>query len=221
MIAAVQTRKLAAAALSLALLAACGGDDDSSADAPTTTADPSAAATAELEAALLTPADLDTGNDLDAGWDVGDVSAGVDIELPDCVVEAEDEAAAASAATKLVTKNDLKLPSLEEYLAQHDDAAGAAAALTAASERLDACQPEFVFQGEPAQGTTARLPLTLGGDQSAAWRTTVTIAGANVAITNIHVVQGDVALAMVHVDLGNPDAALVESYVTKALAKLA
>ena len=225
MVLSVHTKTLATAVLSLSLLAACGGDDSGDEGAPaadtSTTADDGAAAAEEaLQGALLTPADLDTGNDLDAGWEVGDVSAGVDIDLPDCVVEAVDGQAAAGASTKLVTKNDLKLPSIEEYVGTYE-AGAAAAAFEVAAARLDACQPEFVFQGTPSTGAIERLPLTLPGEQSGAWRTTVTIAGAGVSITNVHLVQDDLEVALVHVDLGTPDPALLESIVGTAAAKLA
>ena len=225
MIPSVHAKKLAAAVLSLALLAACGGDDGGDETAPdaadtSTTADDGAAAAEEaLQDRLLTPTDLATGNDLDAGWEVGDVSAGVDIELPACVVEAVDGAAAAGASTKLVTKNDFKLPSIEEYVGTYD-AGAATAAFEAAAARLDACQPEFVYQGTPSMGAIERLPLTLPGEHSGAWRTTVTIAGAGVSITNVHLVQGDLEVALVHVDLGTPDPALLESIVATAAAKL-
>jgi hypothetical protein len=63
--------------------------------------------------------------------------------------------------------------------------------------------------------------MSLGGDQSAAWRTTVTIAGVGVSITNVHVQQGDDALALTHVDAGTPEVTVIEGFVTKALAKLA
>ena len=208
-----------AALAAVALLGACGGDDDDAAepgDEPTSTTDGSAA----LDAALLTPADLDTGNDLDATWAVGNVSEGVDIQLPECLVETAADGATASAETKLVTETDLKLPSLEQDLAAFD-AGGAAAAFDAAAARLDGCTPEFVYQGTPAMGAIARLPLTLGGERSAAWRTTVTIAGAGVSITTVHLQVGDVEAALVHVDLGTPDPAVLEGYVGKALAKLA
>jgi hypothetical protein len=216
----VPATRIVATALCLALVAACGGDDGPDASDDTAPVADAAPAAAELDAALLTPADLDTGNDLDAGWELGDVSEGVEIDLPACITEEADGDAAATAETKLVTRNDLKLPSLEEYLAAYEDD-GAAAAFDAAAARLDACAPEFVYEGTPSLGTTERLPLALDGEPAAAWRTTVTIAGAGVAITNVHAVQGDVVLTLVHVDLGTPDAALLESYARKALAKLA
>jgi hypothetical protein len=208
-----------AAMAAVILLGACGGGDDDDAaepeDDPTSTTDGSVA----LEATLLTPADLDTGNDLDATWAVGDVSEGVDIQLPECLVETAADGATASAETKLVTETDLKLPSLEQDVAAFD-AGGAAAAFEAATARLDGCTPEFVYQGTPAMGAIARLPLTLGGEQSAAWRTTVTIAGAGVSITTVHLQDGDLEASLVHVDLGTPDPAVLEGYVAKALAKL-
>jgi hypothetical protein len=210
----MRSKTVAGAVLAIALLGACGGgDDDSDAvDESTTTT-----AAVDLDAALLTPEDLATGDALDAGWIVGDVSAGVEIDLPDCLIETPSGGTHAEA--KLVTDNDLKLPSLEEDLSSYDGG-GSADAFTAAATRLDACDPTFVFQGTPATGTIDRLPLTIDADESAAWRTTVNIAGVDVAITTIHVVEGDIELSFVHVDTGTPDAAVLEGYVTKALAKL-
>lgn len=216
-------KAVAAALVTAGLLAGCGGDDGGA------TADPAPEATTTTEAAfdpaafaalVLTPDDLATGDSLDVGWVVGDVSAGVDIELPECVLEETPADATATAESKLVTDNDLKLPSLEEDLGLFP-AGGAAAAFEAAGARLNACDPTFVFQGAEAVGQIAPITLALGGDRSAAWRTTVTIAGAAVSITNVHVQQGDYELSLVHVDLGTPDPTLIEGFAAKALAKLA
>ncbi len=125
----------------------------------------------------------------------------------------------ASAGTKLVTVTDLKLPSVEHAVSAFEGS-GAADAFDAAAARLDACQPEFAYQGTPAVGQIERLPLTLGGERSAAWRTTVTIAGAGVAITTIHVQDGSLETSLIHVDLGVPDPVLLEGYAAKALTKL-
>jgi hypothetical protein len=206
------------AGLSLAtVLAACGGDDAGSGDVGATTT--TTVSGPDLDAALLTPADLNTGDALDAQWAEGDVAAGVDIKLPECVVEAAPDGAKASAEAHLVTQNDFKLPSLEEDIASFTGT-GATDAFEAAAARLDACEPTFTFQGTESVGAIERLALTLPGDQSAAWRTTVTIAGAGVSITNIHLQQGDVELALTHVDLGTPDPAVLEGFATTALAKL-
>jgi hypothetical protein len=206
------------------LLAGCGGDDSSAggADEPivTTTAADDGAAQAALDAAMLTPADLATGDALDAVWVEGNVSDGVDIELPACVVEEPGAGAVVSAEATLITQNDFKLPSLEEDVSVYEGT-GASDAFAAAAARLDGCTPVFVFQGTESPAAIERLPLTLPGDQSAAWRTSVTIAGANVAITSIHVQAGDHELALVHVDLGAPEPAVLEGYVAKAVAKLA
>ncbi|MDQ2650591.1 MAG: hypothetical protein M3Z03_13715 [Actinomycetota bacterium] len=196
-------------------LGACGGDDSGEAEATTTTADLGA----PLEAAVLTPEDLASDDPLDAAWVVGDVSAGVDIELPACVLEEPPAGALASAEARLVTQNDLKLPSLEEDVSVFEGS-GAADAFAAAGERLDSCDPTFVFGGTPSVGAIDRLALTLPGEQSAAWRTTVTIAGTGVAITNIHIQDGDHELALTHVDLGEPNPAVLEGYATLALSKL-
>lgn len=199
-------------------LAGCGGDDGGSGDdvATTTTVD----AAAELEGVLLTPEDLASDDPLDAPWIEGDPSAGVDIDLPECVLEEPPADATASAEVRLVTQNDLKLPSLEEDVSVFDGS-GAADAFAAAEARLDGCTPTFVFQGTPSDGTIERLPLTLPGEQAAAWRTTVEIAGTAVSITNIHVQDDDHELALTHVDLGTPDPAVLEGYATQALSKLA
>jgi hypothetical protein len=208
-------KTVAIVVLALALLGACSsGDDDGGAvaDESTTTTE-----ALDLDAALLTPEDLATGDALDAGWVVGDVSAGVEIDLPDCLLETPSGGTHAEA--KLVTNNDLKLPSFEEDLSAYEGD-GAADAFTAAATRLDGCAPEFVFQGTPSTGAIERLPLTIAADQSAAWNTTVSIAGVDVSITTIHVVAGDHELSFVHVNTGPPDATVLEGYVSKALAKL-
>jgi hypothetical protein len=211
----MRTKTVTAAVLALALLGACsGGDDDDGAvadDSTTTTA------AVDLDSLLLTPDDLATGDALDAAWIIGDVSAGVEIELPECLIEAPTGATHAEA--KLVTDNALKLPSLEEDLSVYEGDA-AAEAFTAAATRLDACVADFVFQGTPAAGAIDRLPLTLPGDQSAAWRTTVAIAGVDVAITTIHVQADDHELSLVHVGTGTPEPTVLEGYATKAVAKL-
>jgi hypothetical protein len=209
---------LLAAVLVAALVAGCSSGDDTAAKATTTTVDAAAAKT-ELATHLLTADDLASGDALDVGWLSGDVAQGVDIKLPDCVLEAPGAPALATVEAKLVTDSDLHLPSIEEDLASY--AAGdAAKAFAAAAARLDGCKPTFVYQGEPAEGQIARLPLTLGGSESAAWRTTVTIAGAPVAITSIHVRRDNIEMSLIHVDLGSPDAATIEGIAAKAIAKL-
>lgn len=214
---------LASGLVVVTVLAGCGGDDsgsgDGAADDPTTTTVDNAAAQAALEAAVLTPADLSSGDALDVPWIEGSVSDGVDIKLPECVVEAPGSGAVASAEATLVSQNDFKLPSVEEDLSLYEDS-GAADAFAAAVTRLDECTPTFVFQGTESPATIERLRLTLPGEQSAAWRTSVTIAGAGVAITSIHIQDGDHELALVHVDLGSPDPAAIEGIVAKAFAKL-
>jgi hypothetical protein len=210
---------MAAALALIALLSACGGGGaKKEAAAPTTTID-TAKLKAALEARLLTPADLATGDSLDVGWEHGDAGGGVDIQLPDCVLENAGSGAVTSAASDLIMKSDLKLPAVQEDLSTYTTG-GAAKAFTAAASRLDGCQPTFVFQGTPSAGKIERLPLTVGSEQSQAWRTTVSIAGAAVSITSIHAQQGDVEMALVHVDLGTPDAATLEALGAKALAKL-
>ena len=212
-------RTLAGVLVSVSLLAACGGSSSTAAKATTTTVD-AAAAKAALTARLLTPADLATGDALDAGWEPGDVSKGVDIKLPACVQEAPGAQATTGAEIRLVTKNNLHLPSLQEDLSSFAPG-GAATELATATKRLDACVPAFVFQGAPATGAIQRLPFTVAGATALAWRTTVTIAGAGVSITNVHLVKGDTELALIHVDLGTPDIAVLQAFATKALAKLA
>ncbi len=211
-------RALATTLLSIAVLAGCGSGGSSAAKATTTTVD-AAAAKAALTARLLTPADLTTGDALDAGWEAGDVSKGVDIKLPACVQEAEAAHAATGAETRLVTKSSLHLPSLQEDLSTFG-AGGAATDLASATRRLDGCTPTFVFQGTPATGAISRLPFTVAGADASAWRTTVTIAGAGVAITNVHLVKGNTELSLIHVDLGSPDVTALQGLATKALAKL-
>ena len=208
-----------AAVLAVLLLAACGGGGDSSSDDTTTTTVDRTAAKADLTGRLLTPADLAPSDPLDKKWLVGDVAEGVDIQLPSCVVEEIDPKAIAGAEAKLVLDSPLHLPSLEEGIDTYAKG-GAETAFAAAEQRLDGCTPEFVYQGTPSAGHIERLPLTLPGTESAAWRTTVTIAEAPVAITSIHVRQGDVELSLVHVDIGTPDVAVLEGYAAKAVAKL-
>lgn len=216
--------RTAAALLAIGLVGACssgagGGGDKAAGDPPASTTEDRAALTAALGARALTPEDLATGDALDVGWSAGDVTQGVDIVLPDCVLEEAGGTAEASTSTKLVTNSDLHLPSIEQGLAQYPTG-GASKAFDDAAARLDACEPTFIFQGAPAVGTTERLPLTVGGDQAAAWRTTVTIAGAAVSVTTIHVQDGDLEVSLVHTDLGTPDAAALEGLVAKAIAKL-
>src|SRR5688572_10389679 len=134
----MRSKTVAGAVLGLALVGACSsGDDD---DAGTVDESTTTTEAIDLEAALLTPEDLATGDALDVGWLAGDVSAGVEIDLPECILEAPTGGTHAEA--KLVTNNDLKLPSLEEDLSVYDGAE-ATAAFTAAATRLDACVPEF------------------------------------------------------------------------------
>ena len=213
---------MASALLAIVTIGACGGggggDKGSAADTTSTTEDVTAL-TAALASRALTPADLATGDSLDVGWSEGDVTQGVDITLPDCVVEKPGSAAEASSSTKLVTNNDLHLPAIEQGVAQYADG-GAEKAFADAAARLDACEPTFVFQGESVQGTTERLPLDVPGDQAAAWRTTVTIAGAPVSVTTIHVQDGDLEVSLVHTDLGTPDPAVLDALAAKAVAKL-
>ena len=201
------------------MLAACGGGGSSTAAKATTTTADAAAAKAALTSLLLTPADLVTGDALDAGWEAGDVSKGVDIKLPACVQEAIGAQATTGVETRLVTKSGLHLPSLQEDLSSFGSG-GAASDLAAATKRLDACVPTFVFQGSPTTGQIQPLPFTVTGATATAWRTTVTIAGAGVAITNVHVVKGDVELSLIHVDLGTPDIAALQGLAQKALTKL-
>lgn len=204
------------------LTAACGGgdDDDGAVASSTTAAVDDAAVTSALRGQLLALEDLATDDPLDTPWVAGDVQEGVDIELPGCVVEEPLADALGGVEGKFVTQSDLKLPSLEEDLARYEDADGAAAAFDAAVARLDGCTPVFVFQGTPSDGSIERLALTLPGEQSAAWRTTVTIAGAVVSVTTIHVQQGDLELVLVHTDLATPDPAALEGYAAKAAARL-
>jgi hypothetical protein len=213
----VRPVRLAAGSLALSVLAACGGGG-SAAKAPSTTVD-RAAAQAALATKVLTPADLATGDVLDAGWAVGNVSDGVDIKLPACVQEAAGAGSVASARSDLVTKTNLKLPAIQEQLSSYAGD-GAAKAFAAAQARLDGCKPTFVFQGSPAAGQIQRISLPVPGATSTAWRTTVTIAGTQVALTSIHIEKGDLEVGLVHVDLGHPDPAVLTGLATKALAKL-
>lgn len=213
--------RLAGVAACVALLAACGGgggdDDPAASDSTQPTVD--VARQTELEGRLLVAADLDTGDSLDVGWEAGDVSAGVDIQLPGCVEEAAGAGAVASATAKLVQKTALHLPSLQETLSAFGSD-GATTAFDAAAQRLDACTPTFVFQGVSSTGTIERMAIAAAGDRSQAWRTVVTIAGTEVSITNVHVIVGDTEVALVHVDGGRPEAAVIDGLVAKVLAKL-
>lgn len=212
----LRTPALAAAVV---LLAACGGGDDDDAS-PSTTIEP-VVVVADLDGMLLTLADLAPDDPLEAAWLEGKVDDGVDIQLPDCLIEDPGVEALGSAEATFVRDTPFKLPSLEQDLSQYADAAAAAEAFEVAADRLDGCVPEFVFEGTPSSGTIARLPLTLGGDESAAWRTTITIAETAISITSIHLVEGDLELSFVHVDAGIPDPAVLEGHVAMALAKLA
>lgn len=201
----------------LLVLGACSSGDDTSSDETTTTV---AAAPSKDDAAsrLLVVEDLASSDALDAPWEAGDVSEGVDITLPSCIDE-DTVATDDTAAAKFVTQNDLKLPSLEQHLTGYAGT-GAQDAFDDAAERLDGCDPEFVFQGEPAVGTITRVELPGLPAGAVAWRTAVTIAGAQVAITSIHVVDGDYEMSLVHVDIGEPDPAKLTGYATTAAAKL-
>jgi hypothetical protein len=206
------------------LLAACsGGDDDddgAAASSTTTTTIDDATVTQDLEAMLLTLEDLASDDPLDVQWLAGDVAEGVDIQLPACVVEEPLEGVAAAVEAKFVKDTPFKLPSLEQDLAVYERT-GAIEAFAAAEARYDGCTPEFVFEGAPSVGTIERLPLTLPGQQSAAWRVTVTIAETAISITSIHIQQGDVEMSLVHVDAGVPDPADLEAIAAAATAKLA
>jgi hypothetical protein len=215
-------RLLCSIAITGALLAACGGDDDDGGgaeDTTTTTVD-AAAVTDGLRGQLLALEDIQLDDPLDAPWAVGDVSEGVDIELPACVVEDPRPDALGSVEAKFVRQTAFKLPSLEEDLAGYADAGGAAGAFDAAVARLDGCTPTFVFEGATSTGTIERLPLTLPGQQSGAWRTTVTIAETPISITSIHVQQGDRELSLVHVDAAVPEPEVLEGYAAAAVAAL-
>lgn len=198
-------------------LAACGGDDSTASSTTTTAAGPSKA---ELTALLLTPADLGTGDALDAKWATGDVSDGVDITLPKCVDEDQFDGSSTVVA-KLVTDNPLKLPALEEHLTAYADRAAADASLKAAATRLDGCAPEFIFQGTTSKGTIARLEVPSLGDATEAWRTTVEIAQTQVAITNVYTRVGNDVVSFVHVDAGNPDVTAITALFQKGVDKLA
>jgi hypothetical protein len=201
------------------VLAACGGDDGGSADATTTTTAAAGPSKAELTAKVLTPDDLATGDSLDVGWSAGDVSDGVDIGLPECVDQDHFDTAR-TAVAKLVTNSPLKLPALEEHLTAYADAGALDAAMNAAADRLDACTPEFDFEGTKSSGTIDRLELPSMGDGVEAWRTTVEIAGTQVAITNAYVQKGDLIAAFVHVDGGTPDTATIAALLQKGIDKL-
>ena len=206
--------KKTAAVLVVALaLAACGGDDSSSSDDTTTTT------SVDVDAMLLVPEDLNSDDALDAKWLVGDVSEGVDITLPDCIDEELLDPAPADGTAKLVRETEFKLPSVEQHVGAWTGN-GAKAAYDAAIARLDACDPQFTYQGAPSAGTIARFDLPAVGDESVAWRTNVTIAGAPISITSIHVLVGDVEMSIVHTDLNTPDPAELARIATTAAAKL-
>jgi hypothetical protein len=206
--------KKTAAVLVVALaLAACGGDDSSSSDDTTTTT------SVDVDAMLLVPEDLNSDDALDAQWAVGDVSQGVDIVLPDCIDEELLAPAPTDGTAKLIRQTEFKLPSVEQHIgAWAGD--GAKAAYDAAVARLDACDPQFTYQGAPSAGTIARFDLPAVGDESVAWRTNVTIAGAPVSITSIHVLVGDVEMSIVHTDLNTPDPAELAQIAATAADKL-
>lgn len=199
------------------VLGACGGDDSSSpSDESTTT---TASSGADVDSMLLVPEDLNTGDALDAKWLAGDVSEGVDIVLPGCIDEELLAPAPADGQAKLVTENEFKLPSVEQHIGAWTGD-GARAAYDAAVARLDACDPQFAFEGTPSQGSISRLDLPTVGDESLAWRTVVTIAGAEVNITSIHVLAGDLEMSLVHTDITTPDPAVLARILTTAAGKL-
>ena len=194
-------------------LAACSSSDDSSSDDTTTTT------SVDVDAMLLVPEDLNSDDALDAKWLVGDVSEGVDIELPACIDEELLDPAPVDGKAKLLRETEFKLPSVEQHIGAWTGD-GAKAAYDAAVARLDACDPQFTYQGTPSAGTIARFDLPAVGDQSVAWRTNVTIAGSPVSITSIHVLVGDLEMSIVHTDLNTPDPAELGEIATKAAAKL-
>lgn len=204
---------LAVLAGAVLVLGACSGDDDTSSDGATTTT------SVDVDAMLLVPADLNSDDALDAKWAVGDVSEGVDIVLPDCIDEELLEPAPVDGRAKLVRETEFKLPSVEQHVGAWTGN-GAKAAYDAAVARLDACDPQFTFQGTPSAGTIARFDLPAVGDESVAWRTNVTIAGAPVSITSIHVLVGDLEMSIVHTDLNTPDPAELAAIAAEATAKL-
>jgi hypothetical protein len=211
-------KSLVALVVVVALLGACSsGDDDTAADGTTTTA--AGASQGDVDAALLVAADLASDDPLDGVWLVGDVAEGVDIVLPECIDEELLDPAPADGAAKFVTQSDLKLPSLEQHIGGYSGD-GAAAAFDAAVARLDGCEPEFTFQGTPSSGVIERLELPALGDESAAWHTTVTIAGTSVDITSFHVRDGDLEMSLVYTFVGTPDTAVIADLFTRAAAKL-
>ena len=150
--------KTIAAVLVVALaLAACATSDDSSSDDTTTTT------SVDVDAMLLVPGDLNSDDALDAKWRVGDVSEGVDIELPACIDEELLDPAPVDGKAKLVRETEFKLPSVEQHIGAWTGD-GAKAVFDAAVARLDACDPQFTFEGAPSAGTIARLDLPAVGD---------------------------------------------------------
>lgn len=209
--------KLAAVLVSVAVLAGCGGDDGDAAGRSTTTTEAPAPAAASR---LLTLDDFASDDPLDAPWEEGDVAAGVEIVLPDCIDE-EAVATDATAVAKFVTVSELKLPSLDQTVTAHDDEAAAEAAFAAAVARLDGCtDPVFTYQGEPTAGTVVPHDLPALGDESKAWRTTVTIVGTPVQITTVHVRVGSFETSLVHTDISQPDDAKIADLAAKAAAHL-
>lgn len=212
--------KLVAVALVIAVLGACGGGDDDDATDPTTTTTEAGPTKADAAAHVLLLEDFASADALDAKWEEGDVTAGVPIELPACIDE-ELQETDTTALAKFVTVNEFHLPSVDQRVTAYAGD-GAAEAFDAAVARLDGCaEPEFIYDGAPAKGTTLRLDLPAAGDRSQAWRTTVTIAGAQVSITTMHVVQDDLEMSIVHTDIAQPDQAKLEALLEKATARLA
>jgi hypothetical protein len=204
---------IALALAALLAVTACGGDDDTAAK-PTVPPKPASASR------LLELADIQTTDALDARWEVRDVQEGVDIELPPCIDE-EAHAERNTARVNLTAVGDLHLPSLDEQVTGYADAGGAHDGFAAAVARLDTCDARFVFEGTPSQGAIA--PLDLGtslGDESKAWRTTVTIAGAAVNVTTIQIRKGEFVASLVYTDIAQTDLAAVVGYATKAAAKM-
>jgi hypothetical protein len=213
------TKVSALAAVLVLAVSACGGSDDASGSSDTNGA--SAPSKVEVAAHLLTVADLPTPDALDAPWEVRDVTEGVEIQIPACLDE-DRLAGDHTAQAKLAKVTDFHLPSLEQQITGYPDDAGARTAYDAAAARLDGCaNPEFVYQETPSAG--AITPLDLGvdlGPRAKAWRTTVTIAGAQIAVTTIHVAKGNLEMSIVYTDIGNPDTATIAGYASTATGKM-
>jgi hypothetical protein len=150
------------------------------------------------------------------GWSVDNSTSGGAVSRPACLQGFKSSFTHEVKVT--VAYTDGNTPALQETL---ESGPGIDARYAAFKRKLDGCKEiSLTSGGQAISGTVGAMSFPPVGSRSGAWAMTLTTQGVTVGVDLILFQAGPIIGDVVYEDLGTPDTAELQAFVTEAINKI-